>query len=80
MKEKTQVIAEKDKQELFIIREFDIPRNNVFQAFTDPEILVQFLLLLIILCISIIMITEQAAIIVGATKTKKERPSALLAV
>ena len=42
MKEKTQVIAEKDKQELFIIREFDIPRNNVFQAFTDPEILVQF--------------------------------------
>ena len=40
MEEKTQVIAEKDKQELSIIREFDIPRNRVFQAFTDPEILV----------------------------------------
>ena len=42
MEEKTQVIAEKDKQELSIIREFDIPRNLVFQAFTDPDILVQF--------------------------------------
>jgi uncharacterized protein YndB with AHSA1/START domain len=42
MTEKTQVIAEKDKQELFIIREVDIPRDSVFQAFTDPEILVQF--------------------------------------
>ena len=42
MTEKTQVIAEKDKQELFIIREVDSPRDSVFQAFTDPEILVQF--------------------------------------
>ena len=39
---KTQVIAEDNKQELFIIREVDIPRDKVFQAFTDPEILVQF--------------------------------------
>ena len=42
MTEKTQIIAEQNKQELFIIREFDIPRQRVFQAFTDPEILVQF--------------------------------------
>jgi uncharacterized protein YndB with AHSA1/START domain len=39
---KTQIIAEDGKQELFIIREFDIPRESVFRAFTDPEILVQF--------------------------------------
>ena len=36
------VIAEPGKQELFIIREFDAPREKVFKAFTDPEILVQF--------------------------------------
>jgi uncharacterized protein YndB with AHSA1/START domain len=42
MIEKTQIIAEKDRQELFVTREFDIPRESVFQAFTDPEILVQF--------------------------------------
>ena len=42
MTEKTRVIAEKDKQELFIIREFDIPREDVFRAFSDPDILVQF--------------------------------------
>ena len=42
MTEKTRVIAEKNKQELFIIREFDIPREDVFRAFSDPDILVQF--------------------------------------
>lgn len=40
--EKTQVIAEDGRQELFVIREFDAPRDLVFKAFTDPEILVQF--------------------------------------
>lgn len=40
--EKTQVIAEDGKQELFIIREFDASRDLVFRAFTDPAILVQF--------------------------------------
>jgi uncharacterized protein YndB with AHSA1/START domain len=39
---KTQVIAEKGKQEVFIIREFDAPRELVFKAFTTPEIMVQF--------------------------------------
>ncbi len=39
---KTQVIAEAGKQEVFIIREFDAPRELVFKAFTTPEIMVQF--------------------------------------
>lgn len=39
---KTQVIAETGKQELFIIREFDAPRELVFKAFSTPEIMVQF--------------------------------------
>ena len=38
----TQIIAEEGKQELFIIREFDAPKELVFKAFTDPDILVQF--------------------------------------
>ena len=38
----TQIIAEEGKQELFIIREFDVPREMVFRAFSDPEILIQF--------------------------------------
>jgi uncharacterized protein YndB with AHSA1/START domain len=42
MTDKTQIIAETGKQELFIIREFDAPRDKVFKAFSDPEILVQF--------------------------------------
>lgn len=39
---KTQVIAETGKQELFIIREFDASRELVFKAFSTPEIIVQF--------------------------------------
>ena len=39
---KTQVIAETGKQELFIIREFDAPRELVFKAFSTPEIMVKF--------------------------------------
>jgi uncharacterized protein YndB with AHSA1/START domain len=38
----TKIIAEKGKHDLFIIREFDAPRQRVFDAFTDPEMLVQF--------------------------------------
>jgi uncharacterized protein YndB with AHSA1/START domain len=34
--------AEKGKQELFIIREFEYPREKVFKAFSNPDILVQF--------------------------------------
>ncbi len=39
----TTVTAEPGKQELFITREFDAPRDIVFKAFTDPEILLQWL-------------------------------------
>ena len=40
---KTQVVAEKGKQEILITREFDAPRDLVFKAFNDPELLVQWL-------------------------------------
>lgn len=39
---RTQVIAEAGRQELFIFREFDAPRELVFKAFSTPEIMVQF--------------------------------------
>jgi uncharacterized protein YndB with AHSA1/START domain len=42
-KNQTQIIAEKGKQELFIIREFEAPRDMVFKVFSDPELLVQWL-------------------------------------
>jgi uncharacterized protein YndB with AHSA1/START domain len=42
-KNQTKIIAEAGKQELFIIREFDAPRDLVFKAFTDKNILVQWL-------------------------------------
>ncbi len=42
-KNKTTIIADKGKQELFIIREFEAPRELVFKAFNDPELLVQWL-------------------------------------
>ena len=43
MANKTDIIAEPGKQELFIKREFDAPRDLVFKANTDPEILVKWL-------------------------------------
>ena len=43
MANKTEIIAEPGKQELFIKREFDAPRELVFRAYTDPEILVKWL-------------------------------------
>jgi uncharacterized protein YndB with AHSA1/START domain len=43
MKNQTKVIAERGIQELFITREFDAPRELVFKAFSDPELLVQWL-------------------------------------
>jgi uncharacterized protein YndB with AHSA1/START domain len=42
-KNKTTITAEPGKQELFIIREFDAPREMVFQAHTDPDIYVRWL-------------------------------------
>ena len=38
MPNKTLITAEPNKQELFITREFDAPRELVFQAHTDPEL------------------------------------------
>lgn len=42
-KNETKIIAEQGKQELFIIREFDAPRDLVFKAYTDKELLEQWL-------------------------------------
>ncbi len=41
-KNQTKIIAEAGKQELFIVREFEAPRELVFEAFTDKDILVQW--------------------------------------
>jgi uncharacterized protein YndB with AHSA1/START domain len=43
MKNKTKIIAENGIQELFIVREFEAPRELVFRAFNEPELLVQWL-------------------------------------
>jgi uncharacterized protein YndB with AHSA1/START domain len=43
IKNKTTIAAEPGKQELFITREFDAPRELVFKAFTDPKLYVQWL-------------------------------------
>lgn len=43
MSNKTQILAEEGKQELFIIREFDGPREFVFRAFSEPELLLQWM-------------------------------------
>jgi uncharacterized protein YndB with AHSA1/START domain len=40
---KTTITAEPGKQELFITREFDAPRELVFKAHTDPELYAQWL-------------------------------------
>ena len=42
-KNKTTITAEPGKQELFITREFDAPRELVFKAHTDPDIYVRWL-------------------------------------
>jgi len=42
-KHKTTITAESGKQELFITREFDAPRELVFKAFVDPALYVQWL-------------------------------------
>ena len=43
MKNATKITAEKGRQEFFIEREFDAPRELVFTAFTEPEWLLQWL-------------------------------------
>lgn len=42
MANKTEIIAEPGKQELFIKREFDAPRELVYRAHTDPAIYVKW--------------------------------------
>lgn len=42
-KNKTVITAEPGKQELFVIREFDAPRELVFKAHTDPELYARWL-------------------------------------
>ncbi len=42
MSNETKVTAEPGKQELFITREFDAPRELVFRAHTDPELYIQW--------------------------------------
>jgi len=42
MKNKTEIIAEPGRQELFIKREFDASRELVFRAHSDPEIYVKW--------------------------------------
>lgn len=42
-KNKTIVSAEPGKQDLFITREFDAPRDLVFRAYTEPALLEQWL-------------------------------------
>jgi uncharacterized protein YndB with AHSA1/START domain len=42
-KNQTVISAEPGKQELFITREFDAPRELVFRAHTDPDLYVQWL-------------------------------------
>jgi uncharacterized protein YndB with AHSA1/START domain len=42
-KNKTMITAEPGKQELFITREFDAPRELVFKAHTDPDLYVRWM-------------------------------------
>src|SRR5579875_73308 len=38
----TTIVAEPGKQEIVITREFDAPRELVFKAFTDPQLIPQW--------------------------------------
>lgn len=39
MERKTQVIADAGKQEIFVTREFDLPLELLFKAYSEPEII-----------------------------------------
>jgi uncharacterized protein YndB with AHSA1/START domain len=43
MELKTKIQAEKDKQELTITREFDLPLTLLFKAYETPEIIEQWM-------------------------------------
>ena len=39
---KTKLVAEPGKQDFFVEREFDAPRDLVFRAFNEPDLLIQW--------------------------------------
>lgn len=43
MKRKTEVHAEDNRQDLLITREFDLPVHAVFRAYTEPDLLQQWM-------------------------------------
>ncbi len=43
MELKTKVLAEEGKQEIKIIRDFDLPLSLLFKAYTEPEIIEQWM-------------------------------------
>ncbi len=43
MEQKTKIHAEDDKQDLVITREFDLPVELLFRAYTEPEIVEQWM-------------------------------------
>jgi uncharacterized protein YndB with AHSA1/START domain len=43
MEQKTKIQAEEGKQELFITREFDLPLELLFKAYTEPELVEQWM-------------------------------------
>lgn len=43
MEQKTKVIAEEGKQDLFITREFELPLDLLFKAYVEPEIVEQWM-------------------------------------
>ncbi len=43
MANKTTITAEPGKLDLSIVREFEAPRDLVFKAYTDPELIKQWL-------------------------------------
>jgi uncharacterized protein YndB with AHSA1/START domain len=43
MKKETKIVATPGRQDFFIEREFDAPRDLVFRAFSEPELLLQWL-------------------------------------
>jgi uncharacterized protein YndB with AHSA1/START domain len=43
MEQRTRINAEENKQEVFVIREFELPVDLLFAAYTDPEIVEQWM-------------------------------------
>lgn len=43
MEQKTKIIAEVGKQEIFIVREFDLPIELLFKAYVEPEFVEQWM-------------------------------------